>query len=151
LAWVEGTLLLGSDGKGEMAVVDSHVFDKNREGFREAWSIGLGGEIDGILEDTDVHHWDEVLETSLFSMEQHLDTYNNGTFVNGDTAIYEELCHPFLPSLMPPEDSNSEMTFHQGRYEGVVHDEEFTSPTYVDADMPSNIPGMTTCISSFSG
>ena len=94
-----------------MAVVDSHVFDKNREGFREVWSIWLGGEIDGILEDTDVHHWDEVLETSLFGMEQYLDTYNNGAFVNGDTAIYEELYHPFLPSLTPPEDSNSEMTF----------------------------------------
>jgi hypothetical protein len=149
LAWVEGTLLLGSDGKGEMAVVDSNLIDKNREGFREAWSIGLGGEIDGTLEDTDMHHWDKVLETSLFGMEQYLDIYN-GTFVNENTEIHEELGHPFLSSSMQSEDGNSGMSFGQGRYGGVVN-VEFPSPTYVDDNMSSKTSGMTTCISSFLG
>jgi len=150
LAWVEETLLLGDDGRGEMAVVDSQVVDENREGLREAWGIGTREEIDGTLEDIDVHHWDEFLETSLFGMEQYLDSYN-GTFVNEDTEIHEELGPPFLSSLIEPEDINSEMTFRQERYGGVVHDEKFTSLTYVNADMSSNTPGMTTCISSFSG
>ena len=126
-----------------MAVVDSHLIDKNREGFREAWSIGLGGEIDGTLEDTDMHHWDKVLETSLFGMKQYLDIYN-GIFVNEDTEIHEELGHPFLSSSMPSEDGNSGMSFGQGRYGGVVN-VEFPSPTYVDNNMSSKTSGMTTC------
>lgn len=150
MAWVEDTLRLGNDGNGEMTVADSQMIDENMDGLRGAWGIERRGEIDGTL-DTDGRHWDEVLETSLFGVEQCLDTYNNGTFVNGDIAVYEGLYHHFLPSLMPPEDSNSEIAFRQGRYEGVVHDEELTSPTYIDADISSNIPGMTTCISSFSG
>jgi hypothetical protein len=149
LAWVEETLLFGSDGKGEVAVVDSYVIDKNRE-VSEAWSIGLGGEIDGTLEDTGMHHWDEVLETSLFGMEQYLDAYN-GTFVNEDTEIHEELGPPFLSSLMPPEDGNYGMSFGQGRYGGVVNDEEIPSQTYVDDNISSSTPNMTSCISSFSG
>ena len=150
LAWVEETLLLERDGKGGMAVVDSHVIDNNREGLREAWGIGPGGEIDGILEGTDVHHWDEVLGTSLFGMEEYLDAYN-GTFVNEDTEIHEELIHSFLSSLVPPEDCNSGMSSGQGRYGEVVHNEEIPSQAYVDDNMSSKARIITTCISSFSG
>jgi hypothetical protein len=150
LAWVEETLLLECDGQGGMAVVDSHVIDENREGLREAWGIGPGGEIDGILENTDLHHWDKVLETSLFGMEEYLDAYNEN-FVNEHTEIHEELNPPFLSSLMLPEDGNYGISFGQGRYRGVVNDEEILSQTYVDDNMSSSTPNMTSCISSFSG
>jgi hypothetical protein len=149
LAWVEETLLMGSDGKWEMAVVESQVVDENREGLGEAWDFGPCGEIDGSLEDTDMHHWDEARDTSLFGMEQYLDIYN-GTFVNGDTAIYEELDPLFPSTLIPPEDCNSRMPFAQGTFRGVVQGEAFLSQTYVDDNMSYNMPGMPTYISSFS-
>jgi hypothetical protein len=149
LAWFEGTLLSGNEGNGEMAVADSQMIDDNWEGLREAWSIGPRWEIDGTL-DTDGCHWHEVLETSLFGMEQYLDTYN-GTFINEDIEIHEELGPPFLSSSMPPEDGNSGMRFGQAKSGGLVNDEEFPSPTYVDENMSSKTSSMTTCISSFSG
>lgn len=148
MAWFEETLLLGNDGNGEMAVAESQMIGENWESLREAWSFGPRGEIDGTL-DTDGRHWDEVLETSMFGMEQYLGIYN-GTFVNEDIEIHEELGHPFLSSSMPSEDDNSGMSFGQGRYGGVVN-VEFPSPTYVDDNMSSNASGTTTCISSFSG
>jgi hypothetical protein len=52
---------------------------------------------------------------------------------------------------MPLEDSNSGMAVGQGGYGGVVYDEEFTAPASVDANMSSNTPDMTICISSLSG
>jgi hypothetical protein len=149
LAWVEETLILGSDGKGAMAVVDSQAIGENSECLRESWGIGLRGEVDETLEDIDVHRWDEVLGTSLFGMEQYLDAYS-GTFVNKDKEIHEELNPPLLSSLMPPEDCNSGMRFGQGPYGGVVQDEAFLSQTHADDNISSNIPGMTSCISSFS-
>jgi hypothetical protein len=149
-AWVEETLHLQRDGKGGMAVAGNHVVDENREGLREAWGIGSGGEIDGILEDNIVHRWNEVLGTSLFGMEEYLDACN-GTFVNEDTEIHEELNPPFLSSLMLPEDCNSGMSSGQGRYGEAVHNEEFLSQAYVDDNMSYNIPGTPTYISFFLG
>jgi hypothetical protein len=83
-------------------------------------------------------------------MEEYLDAYN-GTFVNEDTEIHDELNTPFLSSLMPPEDCNSGMSSGQGRYGEVVHNEEIPSQTYIDDNMSSNTPSMTTCNSFFSG
>ena len=142
LAWVGETLLLGSDGNEEMVAINSQVTDENRENLGEVWDIGPHGDVDESLDDAGVHSWNKVLETSLLDMEQCLDR---------GTAIYDEHDTPFLSSLMPLEHSNSVASFGQGGYGGVVHDEEFTVPSYVDANISSNTPDMTTYMSSFPG